>query len=1031
MSVTPAVQIKPTHKAVQAYYEVLRRYGGQGVAHEGALRSAFQEMLAETARARGWTLVPELSLKVRGRTIRPDGTLRDDQWQLPRGYWEAKDPGDDLDAEIRLKAARGYPLVNTIFEDTRTGVLFQHGQEVFRADLADGPQLTALLNQFYAYSEKDIEGFEQAVAEFQDRIPHLANALLEKIQAAHRENPRFRAAFESLLALCRSSLNPNIRVAAVDEMLVQHLMTERLFDRIFRDQDFARRNVIAAEIETVIDALVSRSFNRSEFLRSLDPFYKAIEDAARTIDDFSEKQHFLNSVYERFFQGYSVRVADTHGIVYTPQEIVDFLCASVAHVLEAEFGLGLASPGVHILDPCTGTGNFLVNLMRRVEPRDLPRVYREQLFANEVMLLPYYVAAQNIEHEYYELTGTYEPFGGLCFVDTLELAEAEQGVLSFMTEENTARVERQKKAPINVILGNPPYNVGQLNENDNNKNRKYKVIDRRVADTFAADSTATNKNALSDVYVKFFRWAIDRLQGRDGIVGFVSNNAFLRGIAFDGFRKHLAQEFDRIYHFDTRGNKRLIGMQQTLDGRNVFNDMVRVGVGITMLVRHRAARRPDGCLIHYHAVGDRMKTREKLAYLKSFESIADVPWTVLTPDARQSWFVPENAAEFSEMVLIGSKAGKSGHDEETVFGAYGRGVATSRDDVVYNYQIDNLNYNVKNFIENYNSEVDRYARDGGDAKVDDFVRYDKLKWSRDLKLDLQRRNYARFEESKIRLALYRAYCKQYLFFDRILNEEVYVFPKIFPTPETERENRVIVVSDIGYRAYSYAVLMTDCIADLHLCASSDAHQCFPFYVYDEDGTNRRENVTDWALERFRSHYGDPALTKWDVFHYVYGVLHHPGYRERFGENLRRELPRIPFLSDFRAVAEAGRRLAELHVGYERVEPWPLRWVYADDTPLSYRVEKMRLNREKTALVVNDSLTLADIPPEAFAYRLGNRSALEWVIDQYQVSEDRRSGLRTDPNRPDDPEAIVRLVGQVVRVSVETVGLVGALPPLSA
>lgn len=300
-------QIKPTHKAIAAYYDALKAYEGQAVSHETAVRSAFQNLLAETARAHRWVLVPELALKVRGKLVRPDGTLRDEEWQIPRGYWEAKDTDDKLDDEVRKKIARGYPLLNTIFEDTRRGILYQNGHEVYRGDLAEPHELAALLNQFYEHTEKDIEGFEQAVAEFKDRIPHLAQGLLAKIEAAHTKNAKFQAAFDSLLELCRSSLNPNIRVAAVDEMLVQHLLTERLFDKIFSDQDFVRRNVIAAEIETVVDALVSKSFNRSEFVKSLDPFYKAIEDAARTIDDFAEKQHFLNTVYERFFQGNGVR----------------------------------------------------------------------------------------------------------------------------------------------------------------------------------------------------------------------------------------------------------------------------------------------------------------------------------------------------------------------------------------------------------------------------------------------------------------------------------------------------------------------------------------------------------------------------------------------------------------------------------------------------------------------------------------------------------------------------------------------------
>jgi len=265
----------------------------------------------------------------------------------------------------------------------------------------------------------------------------------------------------------------------------------------------------------------------------------------------------LNVVYERFFQGYSVKVADTHGIVYTPQEIVDFMCSSVAEVLQSEFGKTLGDEGVNILDPCTGTGNFIVNLIGRIPKRDLPRMYREQLFANEVMLMPYYIAALNIEHAYYERTGEYEPFEGLCFVDTLDLAEAKQRTFGFMTERNTERVQRQKETPITVVIGNPPYNVGQLNENDNNKNRKYDVVDKRIAQTYAKDSQATNKNVLSDAYVKFFRWAVDRLGNREGVVCLVSNNSFVSKFAFDGMRKHLLQDFTGVRHVDLHGDVRV------------------------------------------------------------------------------------------------------------------------------------------------------------------------------------------------------------------------------------------------------------------------------------------------------------------------------------------------------------------------------------------------------------------------------------------------------------------------------------------
>ena len=1022
----PATSIKANHKAVQAYYEGLKAYAGQDVSHEGAVSTAFQSLLAEVGKLHKWVLIPQLTMKMRGHLIRPDGTLRHEDWLIPLGYWEAKDSEDDLDVEIRKKINKGYPTVNIIFEDTRVGVLYQNGREAYRAKLDEPQELVALVNLFFNHTEKDVEGFEQAVAEFQGRIPHLARALLDKIQAAHAKIKKFQAAFDSLLELCRTSLNPNISIAAVDEMLVQHLMTERLFDRIFKDQDFARRNVIAAEIEKVIDALVSQSFNRSEFLKSLDPFYKAIEDAARTIEDFSEKQHFLNTVYERFFQGYSVKLADTHGIVYTPQEIVDFMCASVQEVLKTEFGLDLASPGVNILDPCTGTGNFIVNLMRRVEPRDLPRVYKGQLFANEVMLLPYYIAAQNIEHEYYDQTGTYEPFGGLCLVDTLELAEAEQGVLSFMSEENTARVERQKKAPITVVIGNPPYNVGQLNENDNNKNRKYKVVDQQIKQSYAKSSKATLNNKLYDAYVRFFRWATDRLGDRDGIVCYVTNNSFVHKFAFDGMRKELLEDFTLVYHLDLMGD---VKSDPKLSGTayNVFG--IQVGVGITVAIR---SAKHIGRHLYYAKLDKQWRREKKLAWLNSARAIDGVKWEEIVPDRRNNWLTSANGDEFDQLLPLGSKDAKRDQDAETIFKTYSLGVSSNRDRILYNFDSEALIEEAHRFIDHYNAEVDRYKReldagrkeDGIAKDLDKFVDISHVKWSRNLKRALRNHLYLVFDEGRIRRAMYRPFTEMCLYFQDVAVDEPGQFARFFPSQGSEVANRVICVPTVGFRD-AWSVMLTSKITDLHF-TSGDGNQCFPFYIYDEDGGNRWENITDWALGRFREGSGDPSITKWDIFHYVYGVLHHPAYREKFGDNLKRELPRIPFLADFRAIAEAGQRLAELHVGYEKVEPWPLRWAYTPDTPLSYRVEKMRLDRDKTTLFINESLSLGDIPAEAFQYRLGNRSALEWVIDQHQVSTDKRSGIVTDPNRADDPEAIVRLVGRVIRVSVETVEIVKGL-----
>ena len=947
-----AVAAKP--KDIKDYYAALNAYAEQGVTHEGAVRSAFQNLLAETGRRAGWTLIPELPLG----SIRPDGTFRDEYF-LNRGYWEAKDTKDRLEAEIEKKRAKGYPLTNTIFEDTRRAYLYQNGQVAMQVDLTEREQLSNLLLTFFSYTEPAHEDFSTAVDDFKQRVPDLARGLVQIIQAAHATNARFKRAFASFFELCRDSLNPNLSEAAVDEMLVQHLLTERLIRTIFDNEEFIRRNVIACEVETVIAALVSKAFNRREFLKSLDPFYLAIESAARTIADFSEKQHFLNAVYERFFQGYSVKAADTLGIVYTPQEIVDFMCASVEQVLKEEFGKQLSDPGVNILDPCTGTGNFVVNLLRRIPKRALRRVYTEQLFANEVMLLPYYIAALNIEHAYYERTGEYEPFEGLCFVDTLELAEDSERQFAFMTEENTARVERQKTAPITVIIGNPPYNVGQINENDNNKNRKYKVIDERIRVTYAKDSRATLKAKLYDPYVKFFRWSVERLEERDGIVCFVTNNSFVEQIAFDGMRKNLLQDFTRIYHVDLHGN---VYENAKLSGtaHNVFG--IQVGVGITVAVRK--AQHADRALL-YHRVPEDWRREEKLSWLTEKQNAAAVDWQTLRPDESHTWLIPAHTDEFTTFLPMGTRETKSkrGRDAQAIFKSFSLGVGTNRDQWVYDFSAANLALKVERCIKNYNYEAFRFGQEPAKPQnVDDFVNNDPefMKWTDRLKVALRAGRTLSYDGSQIRRALYRPFTRMNLYFDGLLNQRRYKQHGFLPTPASEKENLSICVSDRGYRA-EFSTLITSTLPDLHLLASVDGYQCFPFYVYNEDGTNRRENITDWGLQQFHDHYGDTTITKWDVFYYVYGLLHHPGYREKFADNLKRELPRVPFAPDFQAFASAGKQLARLHLEYEDLDPYDLQWIESDAVTLSYRVDRMKLSKDKTALMVNDSLTLAGIP----------------------------------------------------------------------
>jgi predicted helicase len=1014
--------------AIKRYHQAMVEYYAREVVHEQGLRPAFLNLLNECA-PKGWLVVTEQRL-ANGRI--PDGTLRD-EFNLPRGYWEAKDQGDDLPTEIRKKIAAGYPIINTIFEDTHRAVLYQGGKMLMEVDLRLPRDVAALLTAFFNFTETTIADFNRAVEEFSGHIGELARGLMGRIQDEHKaHNPAFASAWANFFELCRASLDPQITSETVDEMLVQHLLTERLFRTVFDNQSFTQRNAIAAEIEKVITALTVRAFDRSEFLRSLDRFYYAIEAAARGLTDWQQKQLFMTTVYERFFQGFSAKKADTFGIVYTPPEIVGFMCASVEEVLRREFGTSLSAPGVQVLDPATGTGSFIVNLLGRISGASLEYKYANDLFANEIMLLPYYIAALNIEHEYYTRTGQYQAFDGLCSADTLELADrlAHQGLGSrslWLSERNAERVEREQDAKIMVVIGNPPYNMGQENENDNNQNRKYPVIDARIHDTYARDSKATLRNKLSDVYVKFFRWATDRLQGRDGVVCLITNNSFVDQIAFDGMRTHLLQDFTRIYHLDLHGNVR---KNPKLSGttHNVFG--IQVGVGITIAVRNGGSPGRD---LFYFRVPEDWRKEDKLRFLFESASANAVDWRQLEPDASGIWLTEGMRPEFATFTALGTKEGKAARsgvadDVYSAFGLYSLGVATNRDDQVYSFDESQLLQRAMIFTEIYNAAVDRCKRLGADIEQLIDVSDPRIKWTRQVKASLARLDYSQFKPTRVRDALYRPFTRMKLYFDPFWNEEQYKQRQFFPIPEAEEENVALVVSDHGLRA-PFSTLATNVIPDLHVLASSDGFQCFPYYVYNEDGSGRRENITDWALARFQEACGS-EVTKRDIFHYVYGMMHHPAYRERYAENLKRELPRIPLVAGreaFAHVAKIGAKLAALHIGYEQAVEYPLRDVTAPNQHINWRVEKkMCLSPDRTALVYNDWLTLEGIPPEVFQYRLGNRSALDWVIDQYHVSTDARSGIVSDPNRAGDPQYIVRLIRKAITVSLETVQLVGEL-----
>ena len=819
------LNVKQSDRLIKGYYENLGRFGHQHADNEGAVRVAFQDVLSGYSKRLDWTLIPEYPVPGHhARNLRVDGALLD-FWKQRRGFWEAKDQHDDLEREIKAKIEKGYPTSNIIFQAPDRAILYQHGlRQGLNENILDPKNLATLLTEFFRYREPDHEEWDAAVAEFKQRIPELADRAKHLIEAERKSNKAFRASFDGFYELCRQAINPNLSAEAVEKMLIQHLLTERIFARIFKNTDFRNKNVIAAEIEKVIQSMTSRHFSRDEFLSDLDRFYKAIERAADDKDDYSEKQGFLNNVYERFFQGYSPKEADTHGIVYTPQAIVDFMVRSVDDILKKEFGKSLADKGIHILDPFVGTGNFITRVMKQItETRKsaLPHKYENELHCNEIMLLPYYIASMNIEHEYSVVTGDYKPFEGICLVDTFDM----RAQATMFAEKNLERIERQRREPIFVVIGNPPYNAWQENEGDNNKNRRYIKdggVDLRVSETYSKASKATNKNALSDPYVKAIRWASDRVQ-KEGVVAFVTNSGFVDGIATDGMRKHLAAEFDEIYILDLGGNVR---KNPKLSGttHNVFG--IQVGVSINIFVRSLRSRdvpvEKRKCRISYASTDEYWTRGRKEDFLTEIRDRNGVEWAVLVPDSDNNWLTEGLRAEFSGFLPI-----------TDVFSKQSRGVATSRDVWAYNHSAEMLAANIKRSVEFYNRELDRFIRAGNPDDLDSFVDYDesRISWSRDLKQDMRRGRQGEFSDSKIRFSLYRPYMSTFLFFDRVFNEEVYVFPSIMPNGMAERENQLITLTGPGSEK-PFLALSAHTLVDLHLVGPGCSTQCFPFYIYD-------------------------------------------------------------------------------------------------------------------------------------------------------------------------------------------------------
>ena len=868
--------------------------------------------------------IPEYKLDTLTRDKRyVDGALLY-ELRVPFGYWEAKDSTDDLDEEIINKFKRGYPKDNIIFEDTTRAVLIQNGQRVMECPVDDVDALKKLLTLFFSYERTEIAEFRKAVEQFKADLPAVLEALRGMIERAHTENPEFRKESERFLIHAQEAINPSLTDADVREMLIQHVLTEEIFAKVFPDTPFHKDNNVARELYK-LEATFFTGNTKFQALKALAPYYSAISAAAAQIERHHEKQAFLKVIYENFYKVYNKKAADRLGVVYTPNEIVRFMIESADWLCEKHFGKNLIDREVEILDPATGTGTFITELLEhfRGQPAKLKHKYLQELHANEVAILPYYVANLNIEATYAAITGQYLEFPNLCFVDTLDnvgLHTAQHGsqgaLFGGVSEENVARIKRQNGRKISVIIGNPPYNAWQENFNLKNPNRPYQHVDGRIRETYQELGTAQNQIALYDMYVRFFRWASDRL-AENGILTFISNRSFLDSLTFDGFRKAVTTEFNEVWIVDLGGDVR---ENPKLSGttHNVFG--IQTGAAISFLVRRH---RTQGCRIFYSRRPEMETAEEKLAFLGNAK-LETAEREEIKPDPKSNW-INQTHNDFDSLLPVldkTTKAAKSKRSERAIFKLFSRGVSTQRDEWVYDFSSKALEAKMKFLVEQYERE-----RVTGKHETKDLI-----KWDRELDKYLNRGVEKHFNTEAIVPSLYRPFCKQWFYFDRHFNGMVYQWASILPT-QTDT-NRLILYTQPGSQK-PFMVGSAETVCDLHFVGAAAGSECLPLYRYDDAG-NRTDNITDWALDQFKKQYQQGrakqsrSITKEAIFRYVYGVLHDPAYREEYAQNLKREFPRIPFYAEFWQWVDWGKELMDLHIGYEQVAPATLKRIDISD-----------------------------------------------------------------------------------------------------